>query len=223
MEGMQQVQPPRRSSGCGTALGIGCGTVAILFIIGGVIIFFTWRKMVTGVLRAGIDQMVKGAKLSPDEQKRVSAALDKVCTRFENNQLSQEQLKKLGRAFEKGVLLKAIQIHGIKFQVEASGLSPEEKQGGVRSLNRVLRGVQEKKISDDEWDTLTDKFPHRKRGEKEWDFDSKVDDAKLREILRDAKALADSKTIPDEDYQFDFAGEIEKVVNEALGEEKKNE
>ncbi|MBI4584323.1 MAG: hypothetical protein HY717_09910 [Planctomycetes bacterium] len=219
---MQPVQPPRKSSGCGLALGIGCGTIAILFIIGGVIIFFTWRKMVTGILRTGIDQMVKGAKLSPDEQKRVSAALDKVCTRFENNQLSQEQLKKLGQAFEKGVLLKAIQTHGLRFQVEASGLSPEEKQVGVRSLNRVLRGVHEKKISEEEWGNLTDKFPHRKRGEKEWDFDSKVDDAKLQEILGDAKALADSKTIPDEDYQFDFAGEVEKVVDEALGEEEKS-
>ena len=223
MENMQPGPAPRKSSGCALALGIGCGSVAVLAIIVVLLVYFNLRKIETGVARFIIKQMMTEATLTQEEEDRLNKSLERVFVKFEKGELNEEQIiQPLRKAMEKGSLAHAVVTLSLKMQLRSSKLAEAEKQSGSRDLDRLLRGVHEGKISRDEMSKLSEKLPSPKQGEKvPFTFNTGITDDQLRQILGEAKTLAESKSIPDEDFKYDFAGEVDKVVNAVLSEEGK--
>ena len=74
----------------------------------------------------------------------------------------------------------------------------------------------EKKITEDELKTLIDGRLGDIGADGEIEFRQKVSDEELLEFTQAAQELADSKGIPDQNYEIDFAAELKKAVDEVL-------
>ena len=100
-----------------------------------------------------------------------------------------------------------------KMFIEPSGLPAEEKQAGKRTLERVMRGLMEKKISEQAFQQA---LPRQAQPGQPPPHNDRLTDQEVRDMLADMKKLADDAGIPDEGFSIDVGDEVKKVVDKAL-------
>lgn len=103
--------------------------------------------------------------------------------------------------------------------IDQSGMT-RHKQAANKALMRFGRGVIDKKISDGTaratFDSVTEPGPGNDKKLKD-----SLTDQELRDLIAKAKKLADDAEIPEEIPTVDIGDEIERVLNNALGDKLK--
>lgn len=214
--------PPPRSSGSGCWLGIALGclgivVVSIVLCAGGV----WWAKnnagkLVANIARQAIVAGIEASELDAQEKKEVTAQIDRVVNAYASGKLTNDELQKLMQELEDSPVLMLIQIFGIeKTYLEPSGLTAEEKQAGKRTIQRVFRGIFDKKIEANQMQELMPQsMKDRMQGDKSGG--AKPTDDELKEYLAKLKKLADDAEIPDEDFKIDVSDELKKDIDKVL-------
>ena len=111
------------------------------------------------------------------------------------------------------IMLEAVEAKYIK----NSGLSDEEKLDAERTMARVARGMIEERFEKDEFEKLSEHFlVETVANPNQPQLKQNLSDEELRAMLADAKELADSKEIPDEDYEFKISEVLRETVDEVL-------
>lgn len=215
----------------GPWIAIGCGAVVVLLILSASVVYFTWRRTAASIVRASVVQMLEQSSLPPGEGERVLETVDRVLDQFVEGDLTREQLEKLGVAFKANPLSRVFVILSLKAKyVDAAGLDEERKKRADRNIERLLRSVMEKRVTDRELRELTRHLP-RKGGApppdenddvtlealfEKIDVEKELEPAKLQELLDAVGQLVEE--IPDEEYTVQVAEELERIVDEALAE-----
>lgn len=99
--------------------------------------------------------------------------------------------------------------------VKPSGLSDEEKADARRTLDRLARGVHEKKISETELEQVGAPITVTKP-DGSTELKETVTDEELRAFLKLARDKADEHEVPDEPFDVNIAEELEKAIDSAL-------
>lgn len=235
----QPPQPPPQKSGCGCGLPIllgclGVGVIGVLLCAGGV--FYVQQnadKWVAGLGREVIVATINSSDIPAQEKTEVIAQVDRVVDAYKAREIDQQDLQRILEEFQDSPIFTMIGAWGAeKAYLDTSGLSDEEKTDGRRQIERALRGLLEKKITQDQFSaiipqknattttTTTEYNPDGtpKTTKTETIGNEPVTDDDVRMMIGKLKQLADDAQIPDEPFTVDIGDEVKKVIDAALEE-----
>jgi hypothetical protein len=230
-------QPPRRSSHGWVfsllLIGFGVLTLGGIVCVAGVwYVTANIDRWLVGLGREAIVAMIDDSEIPAQEKNEVIAQIDRVVTAYKERKIDRADLERVLSELEQSPALTLISLYGIDEEYLAgSELPADELEQGRRTFERVLRGVYEGKIEEDD---LYAALP----GQKSIDMDIKDEadlgklreaitlasneqrgpfaDDDLRESLARLKVMADNVRIPDEPFQLDIGDEFKKAVDKAL-------
>ena len=208
-----------QNKGCRNA-AIGCGVAAALLAIIGVIISvviaLNWRTFVSNFTVDLAMQAVDQSQIPPEGKERIRKRLDGLADDFKAGRLSKEQIGKIIEKVVQSPLIVVAVVTSAETQyVKPSGLSEDDKQAAHRTLERLGRGIFERKIAPDQQDEVMQKVM-QENGENRKQLKQKMTDDEVRAFLAKAKEAADKAEIPDEPFEIDIAAEFEKAIDTAL-------
>lgn len=208
---------PTRRGGAKKGCLIALVVILLLGLGVGIYVYSNWKGWAASVMSATTEQLLQQSPLAKEEKDRIMARVDALGTEFKEGKITGEQLANVAKAIgESPILPSGMVIATERKYLNPSALSNEEKDAGRRSLQRMARGIVEKKITMNEAETAAAPIS-TKDANGNFKLKDAVTDAELREFLANAKAKADSVQIPDEPYVINFADELDKVIDQALG------
>jgi hypothetical protein len=232
-------QPPKSGSGCGWGLLIGClGTVVLLVVLCAGIGFYVKNnadKWIAGVVREGIVAVINDSDIPGQEKTEVIAQIDRVVDAYKARTINQQDLEGIFSDLQESPVFVLISVWGIEqAYLTPSGLTAEEKEAGRLVVQRAMRGVAEKKISEE---ALTAAIPgsgHQSAGDEAGELplpgdngpeapvpesndpSGRLSDEEVRQMLVSLKQLADDAQIPEEPFTIDISDAIKQIVDKAL-------
>ena len=220
--GMSPEKPsPSGNEGCGwTTCLLGClGITVILglaFCGGAWYVYNNAGKWGADIARNMIVSVVNESELTPEDKQGVIAQVDRVTDAYKQGKITMQEVGQVMESLAKSPLMPMIMVYAVEEQyIKNSGLSDEEKAEAHITLQRLMRGAFDKKISEQELDAILDdvsyKGPNNQR-----EIKQNLTDAEVRAFLAKAKKLADEKEIPEDEIKLDIVGEIKKAVDEGL-------
>jgi hypothetical protein len=211
-------QQPQSGGGCGWFALLGClGTVVIAALVCGGGVWWASRN-IENLVATGVRQVlvavINDSELPDQEKAEVITQVDRVVDAFKAKKITDKELQKVFDELQKSPIFAIIGAWGLdKAYIEPSGLSDDEKATGRRTLERTMRGVIEKKISDQ---AFRDAMPRRPGNNQQPAPGDRITDEEVRQMLIELKGLADAAGIPDEGFEVDVGDEVKKVVDTAL-------
>jgi hypothetical protein len=216
-------------------VGIGCLSavvvVLLLFIAGGIFVANNWRSWVAAPTRDVMTQVMSNADL-PDEQKAaIVGQTNDFIDAFERGDITMRELGQVGEAFAQSPVVPMLAVYGFgQTYIAQSGLADDEKADADYELRRAARGISEGKILPNELNDILEPLepdpgeqpgPQIHNGPVDFTLarPEDVDDEELRAFIDNVTTAADDAEVPDEDYRIDYAAEIQKVLEAALGRE----
>ncbi len=209
------VLPNRRGSvlkGCLIAVAV----ILVLVIGLGIFVAMTWRGFVAGTIKTASVQAISESSLPQDQKDRLTTRMTGLADDFKNGTLTFPQIVQIMQSIEQSPLIPLATVYAASSKlVEPSDLTTEEKAAAQRSIGRFARGVVEEKISSTAMDDVLASVATRgQNGQFELKQSATIEE--VRTFIAAAKAKADDASIPDEDFQFDVATEVDKVIDRGL-------
>jgi hypothetical protein len=227
-------QPPRKSGmgGLASLLFIGLGILLIggAVCIGGVMyVAANFDRWIVGLGREAIVSVINDSELPDQEKKEVIVQVDRVVKAYKDRKITQADLEQIFTELQDSPALLALELYGIEENYLAeTNLSKQEIEKGRRTFQRVLRGVYEGKITEDDFfaalpedgaELSSEEAKGKTVQEQIRLASNKAEesfDDDLRLTLTKLKVLADNARIPDEAYQLDIGDAVKKLVDQAL-------
>ncbi|MCU0877982.1 MAG: hypothetical protein MUF06_09380 [Pirellulaceae bacterium] len=229
----------KSGSGCGWGLLIGClGAVVLAIVLCagiGLYVRNNADKWIAGIVREGIVAVVRESEIPEAEKTEVIAQIDRVVDAYKARRINQQDLEGIFEQLQESPVFVLISVWGIEQAYLApSGLTAEEKEAGRLVVQRSMRGVVEKKISQE---SLSAAIPSNGQvgqngesadglppGEDELQKsvppvggpERQLTDDEVRQMLARLKQLADDAQIPAEPYIVDIGDAMKQVVDKAL-------
>jgi hypothetical protein len=210
-------EPPVKKSG-----GHGCliAIVVVLVLIGAGVFFVVanFRSLAARAISYVIATTIENSDLPVDQKQKLVARIDRLRDDFIAGKITDEQLKRIAEEIVDGPLMPVGMMLFINEKhVAPSGLSEQEKQEARLTLQRVARGLNEKKITttklDPAWRVISTTDSKGKR-----ELKKSVTDAELRDFLKLAKKEADDAKIVDAPLDVDLAKELDEAIERAMAE-----
>lgn len=206
---------PQRRAGCGSCL-LGClGTLvlaAALVVLAG---WYAWKKL-PDWSRNMLVSTIEASELPADQKQRIVAQIDRVVSEYKAGRASFQQVSSVLSELADSPLFSLSMAYAAAVQyIEPSGLGAEEKEEARIALQRVARGVYEKRISVEQLDPALDYVSTRQpNGQRQ--FAENVTDQELRALVAECRRLADDHDIPPGPFEVDIAAEVQRAVDRAL-------
>lgn len=218
----------RRRGSFKTGCLIAVGVVLVLLVGGGIFVATQWKNWAAMGIKAGVEVTVNESDLPAEQKQRIIASINRVADDFKSGAITTDQMAKIMEEVTKSPLLPVgIVAAAEEKYLKPSGLSQEEKDAGKRTMQRFSRGLFEKKIPEADAQKVLEPISQGQltfstSGQprdpaQNFRLKDKVNDAEMRDFLARAKAKADEKQVPDEDYQINVAEELDKAIQKATG------
>lgn len=212
---------PRSSDGGCTTILIGCLITSLVLVAVacglGYYIYLNFGVWAAGMLEDRLVVAVETSQLPPEQKEGMKEQVSRVAKAYRDGEIDTEQVVRIVENLMQSPAFTAIPVEIARSQyIVPSGLSDEEKADGVQQLQRVAHGAFEKLISEDELKDVMDGHIADVQADGNLQFRSEVSDDELREFITACKELADSKEIPDQSYEIDFAAELKQAVDAVI-------
>lgn len=225
--------PTRRGNllvGCGVVLGI----VVIAAVVAGVWISQSWRGWTSSAIRKGTNQALTEAQIDPVEQQEIMVHVDDLMNRFENGDITLEQLGTIAEQIAKSPIVPAAMvIITDNLYIDQSELSDEEKADARVQLARYAQGVKDKAIDPESAQEVLDPIStdtpdsndivlninYNESGKKTRALRSadEVSAEDLRAVVEKARAFADDAGISETPDEIDLSDELGAAIDRAMG------
>ncbi len=209
---------PHRS--CFSSCLVGCLVVGVLglLVCGGVAWYLAknMKSIASNVARQAIVSTIEQSELDPAEKRAVIAEVDRVVDQYRTGQITLEDLGLIFEELAKSPVMQKLVIYAVEKQyVEPSGLTDEEKRAAHLTLQRVLRGMHEQKIQQDDLEPALDHLSVKKQDGRR-QMKNVVTDGELRRFLAECQRVADQAGVPVEPFEMKISEEFRKAVDRAL-------
>ena len=183
------------------------------------------KGFVADLSKQAVEAALEEAQLPPQEEAAILEQFERVSDGFETGDVTFEEVGKVIENVAKSDIVGLIALQAIETKyLNSSGLSDEEKSEAKRTIMRIVRGATEKKLDQEDIKKLTDHFLLEPDPSAEAlpedigadDWKQSLTDDELRELLADAKALADEKEIPDEDFEVRISDILRDAIDDVL-------
>lgn len=210
---------PPPPSGCrNVAMGCGCAMGVLLLIAAGlgVWIFLNWKQMASDFTKQVAADAVAKSSLPAEDKARVLKRINQLADDFKTEKVSFDQLKQVARKIAESPLLPLGMVMAADEKyLKPSGLTQKEKEDGRRALQRLARGVFEKRIPQNETQEVM-KLAMERQPDGTDRVKEQLTDEELKAFLAKAKEKADAATVPDEAFEVNIADELEKAIDQVL-------
>ena len=205
--------PPKAKSGVNGCL------VAVVIVVA-LVVFGAWyvvsnlKNLAADFVGGALAAMIESADIPKDQKVKLVKRVTQLKEDYKSGKVNEEQLGQImtnvaeGPIFPMGMVMAIDQNY-----VQPSGLSDDEKADARRTLERVARGIYEKKLKSEELD-LSSVSTVDAEGNRQ--LKQNITDDELREFLKGVKAKADEAGIPDEPFIVDLAGEFDRAIAEVM-------
>jgi len=203
-------------------IGLGFVTLGGVVVIGGAWYLATnLQSWVVGLGREAIVAAINDSELPQDEKAELIVQVDRIVTAYKEHKIDQADLQRVFEELQDSPPLKALALYGIEDEyLSGTELKPAEIEKGRRTFQRILRGIYEGKISEDDFfAALPDEDEDQVRLAANKPADNSADDD-LRLSLARLKVIADNAGIPDEPFELKLSQEVKKIVDKALERKK---
>lgn len=218
---------------------VGCGVVLVVLVIlaaiGGYIVATNWRGWTASTTTKMIDSMLTGAQIDPAEHAEIMAHINSTMERFENKEISVEQIGRIVEELAESPVIPAALVIGLdKLYITSSGLPEEERVQARTDLTRFTQGLFDESIEpkaiDEVLEPVITHTPDKDDIKLNLKLDEngrtitalrsadKVSDEELRTLIATAKAKADEAGISNTPSPIDLSDEIARAIGIALGE-----
>ena len=218
---------------------VGCGIVLLIVVIllgiGGYYVATQWRGWTASQSTKLVDTMLTKAQIDPDEHAEVMVHVNGLMTRFENKEVTMEQLGGvLEQLVESPVVPAALVIALDNLYITSSDLPDEEKAQARIDFARYTQGLFDETIPSESVNevlepvitTAPDKNDIKLNLKLDQDGSTitalksadKVTTEDLRTLIANAKAQADDAGVTATPSEIDLSDELGKAIGIALGE-----
>ncbi|MGV6815390.1 MAG: hypothetical protein ACWA5W_10355 [Phycisphaerales bacterium] len=215
--------------GCLVALGV----AVILIIISTVFVMNSWRGWVSGGLKQGITAVLDDTDIEQGEKDEINAHITTLMTRFENKEVSIEDIGKVTVSIAQGPLLPAGIVAGsYEGYIADSELDDEAKADAKIQLARVAHGIYTETIEMDSLEDILEPLqaPVVSGGTgaihiQTDDFQINLKDPEsvtvedLTELIANARQAADEAEVPQTPPSIDLSDEVAIAIADALDED----
>lgn len=215
--------------GCLVALGI----AVILIIISTIFVMNSWRGWVSGGLKQGITSVLDNTDIAQVEKDEINAHINTLMTRFENKEVSLEDIGKVTVSIAQGPLLPAGIVAGsYEGYFADSELDDEVKADAKIQLARVAHGIYTETIEMDSLEDILEPLqaPVVSGGTgaihiQTDDFQINLKDPEsvsvedLTELIANARQAADEAEVPETPPSIDLSDEVAIAIADALDED----
>lgn len=226
---------------------LGCGgvTLVTLLVLGGLgfYLYKTYypkiRSYVSSKVISEVKKELDKARIHEEQKKKLKSKLDEVAKRFNKGDISVKQAGEIGEKIARGPFLPVGRIMYIEHRIvtRADKLSEEEKKQGHLTMDRLARAVKEKKIEQktsrkqafkDIFNPVMNEIKDQGNSgsdseEMNMKTELKTNPSKeeIKTTLKRAEELVNELDIPRENWEMDFAGELDRIVDEVTSGENK--
>lgn len=222
--GMSRSRRGSFKTGCLIAVGV----VLVLLVGGGIFVATQWKGWAAAGITAMAEAMTQQSDLPQDQKDKVLASIKGVADDFKSGKITTEQLGKVMEEIASGPLLPVgIVAAAEEKYMKPSGLTPEEKAAGERTMQRFARALFEKKVGEADAQKVLEPISQgqlhfstngqQTSAQQNFRLKDKVNDAELRDFLARAKSKVDELHVPDEAFNVNVAEELDKAIQKALG------
>ncbi len=210
---------------------VGCAVLLVIVVLAmaaGFWVALSWRGWAADASRKTFASLIEKTGL-PDEQKQgMIAHVDSLASEFEAGTVSAGDLVSVVEEVSRSPIIPAAIVAAMyEGYVRPSTLSDEEKSDARIVLRRFARGVYEKSIPESAIGPTLEPISAPRDGssvsigtgntEYHLKKPESVTPDELRAFIANAKAKADEAGVPGEVAEVDFAAELGKAINNALG------
>ncbi len=214
----------QKKGGLGKVLGIGCLTIVVILVIGGIVVVKNiskiGRTMGAKAMESVAAQMISETGLSSEEQAEIMKPVRQLAKEIKAGDVSMEQMGAIMEELSAGALPGMIMAKTIEIKyVAPSGLTAEEKTEAKRTLSRYsqasAKGVA---AGDPETDALhklimvetTDSV-----GDQTTRMKAKLSDTEVRQALALMKSSADRAKIANKTFEVDIGKALSDAIQRA--------
>lgn len=207
---------PASSSGCGKGCLIVLLISIVLLGIGVTYVAFNYRSLVARGGAYLVKKTIEASDLPADQKLALMSRVDRLRDDFLAGKISDEQLKRILEEIVEGPILPVGVVLFIEQQhVAQSGLSDQEKKDAHLTLQRLARGVIEKKIPYANLDPLFAAISTTdSQGKRE--LKKKLTDTELRDFLTLAQREVEKAKVSEEPLEIDLAKELDEAIERGM-------
>ncbi len=181
------------------------------------LLYYKGKPIMVEAFRQELAAPLDSTRLPDTQKKRIQACIDRLMAEVKDGKKGLTELTLIATELDSGPYDELTLLELARDRI-AGLLEDDEARWKSASLviDRFARGIAEGRIAEERvdrvLDSLTDKSdptsPKIKRS---------LTEVEAEDFLEAAAKEADRARIPDEPYEVDLAGELEKVVNKVLG------
>jgi hypothetical protein len=229
---------PTPSSARRGNLLVGCGVVLVIvvvaLVVAGVWVSQSWRGWTSSAIRSGTNQVLTEARIDPIEQQEIMVHVDELMNKFENGDITLEQLGTIAEQIAKSPIVPAAMvIITDNLYIDQSELSDEEKADARIQLARYAQGVKDKDIDPESAQEVLDpistdtpdsndivlNITYSQSGKKTRALRSpdQVSADDLRAVVEKARTFADEAGVSETPDEIDLSDELGAAIDRAMG------
>jgi hypothetical protein len=230
----RRISPTRRGN-----LLVGCGVVLLIFVIllaiGGYIVATSWRGWTASTSTKMIDTMLTSAQIDPEEHAEIMVHVTTLMERFENKDITLEQLGQVIEQFAKSPVIPSAMVISIdRLYIAQSDLTDEEKSQARIDLARYTQGLFDESIEPNSLNDVLEPVVTHTPDDNDIRLNLKIDEngrtvtalrsadevstEELQLLISTAKGLADEAGITEIPQEVDLSDEIQRAIGIALNE-----
>jgi len=192
--------------------------LALVLACGGAVtyIYLNFRSLVAGIIRGPVLQQIQSAELPADQKAGIARTIDQLTEDFKNDRLSYQQLAGIFERLGHGPFFVVVEMESAKSLCLGVCQPAAEERGRMsRVFQRLQRGVVEGSVPPQRAEEalaliqMTDSGKHRA-------FKPNLTAREARLFIDRIRQDADQAGVPDEPYQVDFAGQLQRAVDAVL-------
>jgi len=189
------------------------GVIVLCIALGAVYVGLNWKTWTANVANAATEKMVKESGLPEDQKSEILAEIRDLGDDFKTGKISTQQMGQLIKTITDSPLipLAGVQFARVKY-IEPSTMTPAEKEKSILAVQRLSRGVYEKKISKNELEEVTAPISEPGPGNR-LKLKDHPTNQEISQFVANAKAKADAAQIPNEPFDLNIADELKKAIH----------
>jgi len=192
--------------------------LALVLSCGGAVtyIYLNFRSLAAGILRGPVVRQIQSADLPDDQKAGIAGTIDRLTEDFKNDRLSYPQLAGIFERLGRGPFFVLLQTESAKgLCLGACRPAGEERGRMVRAFQRLQRGVVEGSVTAERVEAALALIQMTDSGNQRA-FKPNLTAREARLFVERVRQDADQAGVPDEPYQVDFAGQLQRVVDAVL-------
>lgn len=208
----------RRAAGAAKILVIVFVVIAV--ICGGYVVYFakTWKGRVAQSIRDGLVPEIQATALPDDQKEGLAGILNKLADGLDTDEISLDQMGEIARKISnEGPFMSLVLVETVRARHDAQVEMDDARSAEVALLfDRFERGIAEGDISQEKLAEVMVAVGEVKEDQVVKLKEQMAADELAAFVEAMAKTVNDAN-IREEPYQYDFANELAKIVDEVLG------